>query len=502
MVITPFGIVTILLGLALLVTGRRRALFYLLVFSFPFFWVAALRVGEVVVRPYYCLGAMLMLRQLIDRQWRLTIGGRLFRFERPIFYLMTFIAVAYASLIMPIVLEGHVDVVSMHTGFMEYYATEPLAFSVRNITQIVYPTFAVMLMLSIVVEVDSLATVRKAMRLTMAATFVVLATGLAYQLAIVAFGPGFIPMMTRLVMGSDEEIRVVGNTVGYKSFASLPRMFSLAGEASYSALLFVFSLGFMMGLSFRTFSRDVPPRGNLLVCLILTMAVVITGSTTGILGLACLLLSLYFVHVIRGIVSPSQLLVSIVALALAMAVLGTVLISIMSIATGGNILDYIVSEHVNKVLLMEGSTDVRAETIAYTISDVFMKSPILGVGYGSHRSASLLVALLSNVGLAGTLAFVLFNVAVIRQGLAVLWDARYPELQVMAYALLIAMGGCFPVIVATQGLNGLMFGWYWLTMASLMALYRERAAHHTSTSTASAGGVTPSPLRPGLGMEV
>jgi hypothetical protein len=104
--------------------------------------------------------------------------------------------------------------------------------------------------------------------------------------------------------------------------------------------------------------------------------------------------------------------------------------------------------------------------------EIFLQSPLLGVGYGSHRTSSLLTSLLSNVGLVGTMAFLWLNFAVFRRGLRACRGASDPGLASLAYALIVGMATLLPVMLIAKSMIALIHGWYWLLIAMLEGCYR------------------------------
>jgi O-antigen ligase len=152
-------------------------------------------------------------------------------------------------------------------------------------------------------------------------------------------------------------------------------------------------------------------------------------------------------------------------------------------------LDYVYRTHYTKLFEEGGSGSVRLATVTSGVK-VFLSSPVLGVGYGSHRTGSLLTSLLSNVGILGTLAFFLFNVIVFRRGLRVCRNSDNRHLVSICYALLVSFSTLLPVMLIGKSIIALVQGWYWLLLALVEGCYR---IHRQETqATASAAEVAPS----------
>ena len=65
---------------------------------------------------------------------------------------------------------------------------------------------------------------------------------------------------------------------------------------------------------------------------------------------------------------------------------------------------YIFDNHLSKIYGDSGSGVVRILNLQHSL-DLFLSNPIIGIGYGSHRSTTLVFSLLVNIGILGTMFF-------------------------------------------------------------------------------------------------
>ena len=135
------------------------------------------------------------------------------------------------------------------------------------------------------------------------------------------------------------------------------------------------------------------------------------------------------------------------------------------------LIDYVCQEHVDKLLARRGSGALRFNTAMYGFK-LFMQYPVLGVGIGSNRTAALLSSLLCNIGLLGTVPFLLFNGIVLRNGLEVCQKTANVSLAIITLALLVSFASSFGVMLFGKSDTSLHFLPYWLILAMITASYR------------------------------
>jgi O-antigen ligase len=213
-------------------------------------------------------------------------------------------------------------------------------------------------------------------------------------------------------------------------------------------------------------------------------AIVLNASTTGFFAVFVVLGSFLVVGLLRNnsrvhaesnLRTVVQLLVGLVATA--------VVALLMAQAFGLSLLDIILSEHVAKITEGAGSGAFRFTAILYTMQEVFVESPILGVGYGSHRSLSLVAFLLANTGIVGFATFLLFNGAAFFHAVKAMNRTADPELAAIAFTVAVTHLSLLGVLFV-KGDVSLTFGWLWMMAALGEACYQ---LHRRRQRLASAG---------------
>jgi hypothetical protein len=474
--ITPLGLILLPLGVVLFFLGRRY-LFWAVIASLPFFYTVVLILPFEVVRPFQFFGLLLIARQFVTiglqgvPRVRLSVLAGLS---------LLFLGVLCLSLVMPVLIEGRVNVTPTSISFREYEATVPLRFSSSNLTQLIFPTFSVMLFLSLLAEMQ----IRPMRLLRVLKTSVLLVvpiivSGLIYQVGLLVLGQAFISRWFNFFTGSVDISSVINRTAYRQTLGNFPRMFSLAGEPGFTALYLLFVFALLLVLSFSKFNLF---HSSLQWCLLAAtfLSIMVTGSTTGYAGLAVLLLAFLFIRILpsRGSSSGTRLL-SVLVSVVSVSLLLTVAAMLAPRLIGFSLVDYLSEDHLTKVAGEEGSGVTRYGTAEYGL-EVFLSSPLLGVGYGSHRTTSLLITLLSNTGILGVLAFLLWHGYVLYRGLFVYQNSHNPLLTELTVGLLVALVTLLPLVTLGKSTVVFNFGWYWFVLIMLEAAYCVYKAQQTA----------------------
>jgi len=463
--ISPIGYIIIPLGLFLFFKSRRQ-LFWATVASIPFFYTYVFDLSITLVQPYQYLGLLLILRNVID----LSLGGgqRRYSISPTTAAVLLFLFVIYLSLLMPAVLQDTIYVVSAETPYQEYENVELLRFRVQNLFQVTYPTFMVVLFLCLVTDIRDLRDLKNVVRLNVASSFVVIGFGLFHQMGMVMGMEPMVEAAFRLVTGFSEVPRIYST---YNMIGPIPRMFSLTGEPGYTGSYLVFVFAIVLALSYNVVGTGWRLKRAHFVLLFLLFGLMMTGSTTSYLGLCLLVVVLMVFPKLWRLGTRGSRQRSTLGFTMFFAVTAFVILLAAPIVLETSYLDYVYTTHYTKLFLQEGSGSVRSMTVQSGVQ-VFLQSPILGVGYGSHRTASLLTSLLSNVGAVGTLAFLWFNALIFRRGLRVCRRSANPELVSISYALLISLATLLSAMLIGKSIIALIHGWYWLLLAMQEACYR------------------------------
>jgi hypothetical protein len=468
MPISPIGILLIPLGLVLFLAGTRP-LFWATVIATQFYYTKVLDVGTVV-SPTIWFGGLLILRKLLGAGLS---GGRVRSLALPGWRtLAMFFAAVVLSAFLPRLLASHVQVASLATTYLDY-ATAPLRFRLANVTQIAFPVFMVAMMLALRSEIRDRATLQRVIRVCLVCATLVLGSGLLFQfgrkLHITPVVDGFFWLFTGTM-----ELHAVS-----QAFGSFSRMFSLAGEPGYTGAYLLLPLGIAGMAAFAPVTLPAGwPRSRMRLMFVLALAgILLTGGTTGLAGMALFAASLVLFGMIgspraEGLQAGAIRHVAVRILAV-MALFTVLVVAVWPAITGRSFVRWLVEQHVQKVLVetSEGSGDIRMETIL-TAMDIFVRFPLLGVGYGSHRTSALLPALLSNVGLLGTLPFLAFNGILVLTCIRVFRRAHDATDSVLAAGLACALISFLGVALVSKGLVTFLFGYYWLLLAVIAALPR------------------------------
>jgi hypothetical protein len=126
-----------------------------------------------------------------------------------------------------------------------------------------------------------------------------------------------------------------------------------------------------------------------------------------------------------------------------------------------------------------GSGQIRAYVTWYSLTEVFLASPLLGVGYGSHLSLSLVTFLLANVGLVGFGVFLMFLFVVFRNATTAARKARGP-LGTVAFASVLLFVPFFATLFVAKATSGIAYGVTWTAIALSEAayqVYRRQLTH-------------------------
>jgi O-antigen ligase len=145
---------------------------------------------------------------------------------------------------------------------------------------------------------------------------------------------------------------------------------------------------------------------------------------------------------------------------------------LFSIVFDMSFISWINSAHLDKLTLKagDGSGQTRYNLFIEGIK-VFLQSPILGVGYGSHRTTSMLSSLLSNIGLVGTILFLLINYQIIKNIIKIIKRTDQFEVFILAYSLLLTLGTSLITYLIGKSMVAITFGWYWMLLAIMEVFY-------------------------------
>jgi hypothetical protein len=386
---TPHAFVLVPLGLLLTVFSRKW-LYRVVVASTLFSGTAVFNFGSgdgaSGVQVWMFFGSLWLVREGIVRlvQGRLSIRRNLLT---PIVWLSMFLFTAALSLVMPIYINGHLQI---GAAFLTDNSATPLVFTSRNVTAWLYLAFGGLLAIAIAEENGSVEKLR--------------ATGQIYLWSGVFVALwGFVQIGCSLI-GVPYPAFLFNNSVspgatGY--LATLPgleifKMSSVAVESSVlsQSLLTVLALTVpaLLGAG-----SVVSIKVDRYCALLIVAALIAAASASAYAGLLFLAVA-SVVLAVRMKIKRSGVIIRRGIVAAAVAT-GLVFILYTQVPVLGAILDLILFAKASSYSGLE-----RLKTIELA-SGYFSRYPLLGVGWGSVTSHDLLFKLLANVGLVGTASF-------------------------------------------------------------------------------------------------
>lgn len=475
--LVPSGLLILPLGLLLFWKGRR-ALLWGTIASIPFFMVLVVELPFAPVRAFQYLGGLLILRHVFDR----AIQGRAaLRKSGTTVSALFFLGVVLLSLFMPLLITESVFVVPEGAGsFGEAYQDpQPLRFDLSNLTQILYPTFGIVLFFTITNNLKTRDNLKTAIRILVLG----MVTLALFSFVYVTFHfLGLRNVMTLIFRLMTEVTEPKFSS--YNALGGIVRPETLAGEPGYTGLYYVMILGIVGGLAVGGYIRGWRLEWQGTCLFLLTVSILINGSTTAYFGVASLGASFLLVALLRKnrrITSGRSVRV-VVRILLAGG--GGLLFLVVALETAGiSLLEYIVETHLAKLTEEAGSGALRLYAVQYSLTEVFSKSPLLGVGYGSHRALSLVIVLLANIGIVGVLAFLAFNGAVFFHAIRTMNRSQDPELASIAFALAVTHPAFLLTMFVGKSETSFSFGWLWLLLAMMEASYRIYRRRKASIET-------------------
>jgi hypothetical protein len=391
MSIEPIGLLTITVGFLCLQLGYR-ATFATFVVAALFGSAAALLIGSANIQPAHLLLAF-VAATVFRRRREAARAISAVRLPNPGYWLMCLVLYGVISgILMPRLLAGGTQIVPL--GVSEYAntgSTVPLGPVSSNFTQGVY-LVADLICFAMTVAIAS----TQAGFVAIAAALVAYAAGnvLFALLDLGTYSTGTQWMLdfmrnAQYTLHNEEEVSGLKRIVG-----SFP-------EASAFARSTLGALGFT-GTLWLCGRRPALTGALALASLVL---VVLSTSSTGLAGTPPVLVVLYATAVMRGGFNPSRPYGSAAVLCAPLLVALVVLVVLLDDRASATIRNYF-----DLLIFNKSASDSGIERDSWNTSALqnFFDSYGLGVGLGTVRTSSFPLALLSNVGVPGSLFYLLF----------------------------------------------------------------------------------------------
>jgi hypothetical protein len=385
---TPLGYILLPLGVAGLLVSPRW-LYRLFVFWTLFSATSVLNVGEAqngsAVQVWMFFGALWILRLGLERVslFSFSIDNRL---KRTSFWMIAFLVVATISLVMPVLIDGSLLIAA---PTFEGDPT-PLVLTGHNITQLLYLIFGGTLAICVAHANLTDDNREETERIILYSGIFLACWGIFQFLCNITGLPYPDFLLNNSGSASGQGFRQALKDIGVQRVSSAAVEPSVLAQALLSLLPLTLPAWLKRGF---VFSR----RRDRLIALLFVVVLILSTSSVAYVGLAILGLT-YVVYSVRtGRFSKRKA----IAVVVPVGILATAIVAVAIISVP------FVSQIADSVLLSKassGSAIERAMTISYAFG-YFQKYPILGIGWGSATSHDVIVKLLSNVGIVGTVVF-------------------------------------------------------------------------------------------------
>jgi O-antigen ligase len=394
--VTPIGWILIPLGFVFCLFAPG-GLYACMVFFLPFSATAVVNIGSgdsaSGVQATIFFGALWMVRELPRfLSARDSPTGQNLR--QPANHLRWFVLVAMLSLIMPIWINGriYIEDPEFSNGFSN---AEPLLFRLRNITQIVYLVYGVLLAILVAFRNSQVRELMRSVRIFLISSVFVSLWG---------FLQFFCSLLNITYPAYVFNTSATGSAQGYLDQLEdlgISRVSSVATEPSTLAACLLIAFVFVLF----AITRKLPliSKGwDRFALAIIFGALMISTSTTAYLGLAIV----FVIHMV--LLKRMRILrrKHVVALLVLAGLVG------LTVALFSPARDIFTSFVVGKGETYSGIA--RAYSVALA-AQYFLQYPVLGLGWGSVTSKDLVFKLLSNTGLLGFSAFCFFLISLLRK---------------------------------------------------------------------------------------
>lgn len=458
MEVTPFGLTVALIGIMFFFL-RKSYLFWAFVISVSF-WESQMAYFPPItfsLRPHFYFMILLILREIMDS----IITNRWVYYKtKESLYLALFITVASFSLIMPIWIDGKAVAHPLDSPFTPV-VYEPIALGRVHFTQLLYLVFWGLGFWALVNQMKSIARIKAVAKAVV-------------WLGVVTVVIGFVNLFGLTEVITPLYALIGGHAPSTKLVEGISRMFSISGEPGWTSLYLLFPLGLMAGPLISGQSIYGWSRKTRTLILIILLAGLIMSGTTGYVGLlffvGAIMILGYRYHIFFRSLSFT------IKLGIALTVVFLGLMVSLYLVFESPLVDYVLTAHYEKVVGQSRSVPVRWQ---YTVDGfrLFSHYPVLGAGIGSNKASALIISLLSNLGVLGTVMFLAFNVTLLRKCLPVpAQDQESVEPFILQISLFLSLFSVLGAALIGKSIGLLIKPNYWLLCAMIFAL--ALTVHH------------------------
>lgn len=441
--VIPFGIICFLL--------KRKYLYWVSILSAVFFGVNVAYFPSITFPlrvPYFFL-ILLITKEI----FYISITNKSFKKpSRAQLYLIFFLVVAGLSLIMPVIINGTDSALSVEMQY-DSFTLKPIVLSRVNITQYLYLVFFCTVFFVLCRQMVSAERILRTVKVLIWASLLLLFTGFFHQ--------------TMQILGKHETLRSVYAFCGTKTqiytLLGLPRMSSISGEPSVTAIYLLIGICLLLPQVVRNKYIYLTRKMTYFFIMLLVIGLLLSGSTTGFLGLIVAFLLFLWMASIRYFSYAARYIKMLIFSAIPL-LLSVYILKYVAAIDMANYVQYL---HISKVVDQTQSGLPRWRAISYGW-ELFTRHPILGTGFGSANVPSWIVSLLANIGIWGTCFFVLFNTTLLVKCYKL--TLRKDTLGCIAESLFLANVSYLIVCSMTHTLTTLILPIFWILLAVLCSL--------------------------------
>jgi hypothetical protein len=462
---TALGYILLPIGFAGLLTSSRW-LYRLFVFWTLFSATSVLNVGGTengsAVQVWMFFGSLWILRLGLERVSLLSfsIDNHLRHMS---YWMIAFLGVATVSLVMPVLINGSLLITSPIFGDN---TETPLVLSAHDITQLLYLIFGGIIAICVAHVNLNDENREETERILLYSGIFIACWGILQFVCNVTGLPYPDSLLNNSGSGSGKGFMETLD-IGIHRVSSAAVEPSILAQALLTLLPLTLPAWRKRGF---VFSR----RRDRMVTILFIIVLVLSTSSIAYLGLVIMALTYVLYSVRTG--SFSKMKATFVFALIGILAMAVITVAFISVP--------FVSQLVDTVLLSKASSGSgleRAMTVSLAFG-YFQQYPILGIGWGSATSHDLIVKLLSNVGIVGTILFFGLMFSIVRSNWKKI-SSRNSPLDLSREVWMMSLV-CF-VLTSILIEFPLVFGNFWLIIGMSMA---------TACRSATAGNVS-APVR-------
>jgi hypothetical protein len=441
--ITPIGFIIIPLSFVLFFASERL-LYSLLIFVIPFSATSVINISlgdkSTGVMVFTYISILWITRKVFD----ILITGRLSmtRYQkRSTLFLISFLLIAIVSLVMPILLDGKVELFESGVYF-------PLHLTMWHITRVFYLLIGILFVIFFVSKNNKIRSMHYTLKMYLSSSIFVCVWGWLQRI-LYYIGKPYPVVFNNSISPSAQGYITVFEDVNLK------RISSVAVEPSILAQFLLTVLPFVL-VSVYLDKPILSKNADRLSLFLIISVMAISTSTTGYVGFVVMVVIAFYVLRSLRLINLSRT----VQIFLVLFLLLTLVISIIGI---NNLIKVSITTKFESFSFRDRLNSI------ITAFNYFKRYPLLGLGWGSVTSHDLFVRTLANVGVLGfivlisALAFILRGLNLVKKHLIAQRNYRVVFFTgaLIAYITLIivCMFSDFPYV----------FGHFWFTLGMAIA---------------------------------